>query len=753
MLKTKKDKVKDKKLVHTDTNKNTLSSSDTKAKRMGITGFASSVKASKRNNDNKEKLSLKSFIKNIDSIKYKLIASFLVPIAFILVLGITSYFVASAAIINKYENSTLQTINMTGEYIQSGLKSIESSGIQYSNDDNVSKYFNNDYADNQSEFQNAFTVLERTLSTKLSTDDFMDDIYLLSDNIKSITTSRLKGNSGATKLNISSGVVKSFLESEQGKALANNRNLGVWLGEGSVLDEYLQTEAGDYALRYVRRMYKAPGLVVIDVDAVKLLAILNKIGHDDNGVMAIVTADGKELMAGNANNIVTSESETSRIFFGEDFYQKAVNGEDTSGSDYVRHNGKTYLYTYTKLGSTGAMICALMPESSITSQARSIALVTIIIMVIALVAALFTAIAISRGISITINDIIVKLKDAAKGDLTVTFKTKRKDEFNTLINEIQNTFSNMKELIRHVTTLSSDVSSSAENVSKTSELFLKTTKEISSSMTEIEQGINQQANDAQECLSQMENLSQKIVLVSDNTKDISHVAKQAISSIDAGTKVTENLNSQTASTIEITTNIIKEIEKLEEKSVSISKIVNMISEIANQTNLLSLNASIEAARAGEAGRGFAVVAGEIRKLAEQSKDAVNDIMLTIKSIQDVTKSTVETAKKVEKELMLQSDAVKATTSSFSEINDSVERLMVFLDQITENVQNIEEARVSTLGAIENISAVLEEVAASTNNVNQASEEMLSSVETLNVSAENLNQDAERLVDRVNKFKV
>ncbi|MGB8452532.1 MAG: methyl-accepting chemotaxis protein [Anaerocolumna sp.] len=360
---------------------------------------------------------------------------------------------------------------------------------------------------------------------------------------------------------------------------------------------------------------------------------------------------------------------------------------------------------------------------------------------------------ISQGIDTTIKGIILRLKEAAKGDLTVKFDSKRRDEFHILIEEIQNTFINMKDLVRQVNGLSTEVSSSSVNVTNTSEVFLKSSKDISTAVHEIEQGISQQANDAEECLIQMDNLSPKIVLVSENTREISQIADKTKRNIKEGTLVTEDLNSQSQSTNEIATDIIKDIEKLDEKSLSISKIINVINEIADQTNLLSLNASIEAARAGEYGKGFAVVASEIRKLAEQSQGSVNDIREIIESIQGDTKKAAVTAKTAENALKLQGSAVKNTTDSYHNINDSVEKLMINLNYITRNVGNIEEARISTLRAIENISAVLEEIAASASTVNQTSNEQLESVEILNKAAGLLNQNAEILVQEVNKFKV
>jgi methyl-accepting chemotaxis protein len=251
----------------------------------------------------------------------------------------------------------------------------------------------------------------------------------------------------------------------------------------------------------------------------------------------------------------------------------------------------------------------------------------------------------------------------------------------------------------------------------------------------------------------MDNLSKKIILISDNTKEISRITEQTRKSIQEGTQSTERLNNQTKSTIQITTNIIKKVEQQAEKSLSIGHISNVISDIANQINLLSLNASIESARAGEYGKGFAVIANEIRNLAEQSKKSVNDIRNIISNIQEESKDTMLIAHRAEDVLLLQENAVIETTQSYHSINDNVEQLVINLKYITNTIENIEESRVSTLGAIENISAVLEEIAASSNTVNQASKEQLSSVDSLGKSTETLTENANKLLHAVEKFTV
>ena len=645
-----------------------------------------------------------------------------------------------------------------------GLEAVEATAIQYVNDDSISKYFMN--IEDALEANTTKKNITSSLTAKQVTDDFIENIYMISDKVGSISTS----NTNFSKKDGEAGFYENFQTTDLGKYLKEHRTKSVWDGQDDYLDQNLESSKDEYSMRLIRNFVGVNAVLIIEVKKETINDILANLAFDKTGYLGIVTSDGREIIDNSQKEkaeatptgaeatpagaeAAQADAAVEPVFLNETFYQDAINAKEISGSKYVDYKGSSYLFMYSKIGETGSTICALMPKASITRQADSIKKLTVIIVIVACILAFSIAFWLSASIDGTIKNINVKLKQAAKGDLTVEFHSKRKDEFNILIDQIQQTFGNMKGLIRQVKDLSTEVSTSASSVSVTSEHFLKSTEDISTAMTEIESGINQQAKDAEECLVQMDNLSKKIELVSENTKEIGQIADNTKKSVKEGTIVSEELNNQTISTIEITTDIIKEIEKLAEKSTSINKIINVINEIANQTNLLSLNASIEAARAGEHGKGFAVVASEIRTLAEQSKTSVNDIKKIIGSIQEGTTNAVQTAKKAENVLKLQESAVKNTTDSYQNINESVEKLVVFLKYISENVGNIEDARVSTLAAIENISAVLEEIAASSNNVNQTATEQVGSVESLNKSAGKLNKNSDILVDEVKKFIV
>jgi methyl-accepting chemotaxis protein len=220
-----------------------------------------------------------------------------------------------------------------------------------------------------------------------------------------------------------------------------------------------------------------------------------------------------------------------------------------------------------------------------------------------------------------------------------------------------------------------------------------------------------------------------------------------------GLVIIDELNNKSKDTTNVTQLVIKDIEELEKQSQNIGNFVGIINEIASQTNLLSLNASIEAARAGEAGRGFAVVADEIRKLADQSIEAANQIQSIVTEIQNKTQGTVQSAKQAESIVESQMESLNKTIKVFEEINNHVGNLVNNLDIISVGIKGIESAKNVSMDAISNISAVAQETAAASEEVSATATSQISSVENLSQSAMELADNAKKLEQAIKLFKI
>ncbi|HEX3077235.1 MAG TPA: methyl-accepting chemotaxis protein [Lachnospiraceae bacterium] len=682
-------------------------------------------------------------MKRHKGIGVKLILAFLVPVFCVIALGIISYEKASSGIISNFEKSTKQTLEMTSQYLEFGLSSADAASIQYIFEDAATKYFLNYATLDKTELQESHSALATSILSKEVSDVFIQDIHMLSDEVEPISTTNKKP----------AGTYSGLLATKEGDKMMKGKDSTAWIGESSFIDEQFLTTPNEYAIRYLRKFATANAVIVIDISRESIMNVLSNLKLDNGSIVGFITGDGREIISGNEQGAIEDSKEVNQVFTDKDFFEKTLESENTSGSKYVTYDNANYMFIYSKVGNTGASVCALIPKQTITKQADSIKNVTIIIVVIACLIAILIGVYISTGMSKTIVHIIKNLRKAAEGDLTVEFRTKRKDEFLILTENIAGMLDNMKALIRKSIVLSGTVSESAGKVKDSSTMFTSATRNISTAIEEIEAGVNQQALDSENCLLQMDTLSKRIENVTNNTYEMQQIANDTKATVLNGTGTMNELEERTEKTDTIINGIVNDIEALEKKSISIGNIVAVINDIAEQTNLLSLNASIEAARAGEAGKGFAVVADEIRKLADQSSESVSRIHVIISEIQSSIKGTVLNVRAAGETMHLQKRAVDDTQNTFLNINERVERLVSNIQLITSNITEIEQARASTLLAIESISAVSEENAAASTAVNDTSKEQLEQVTTLDHAATDLEENAKELADAIHQFKI
>ncbi|MDE7258386.1 MAG: hypothetical protein K2N77_03985, partial [Lachnospiraceae bacterium] len=293
----------------------------------------------------------------------------------------------------------------------------------------------------------------------------------------------------------------------------------------------------------------------------------------------------------------------------------------------------------------------------------------------------------------------------------------------------------------------------AEQVSSASEAFGQTAEDIQNAITEIDTGVTQLDANSEDCLTQMDSLSDKIGTVADGTKEIITMTQNTSSSISEGISSMSVLTDSAKKTSEITDHVIQAIEALSDKSRSIGQIVESINSIARETNLLSLNASIEAARAGESGRGFAVVAEQIRKLADQSAQSAGQIQLIIDDIVSTTYKVVDIAKEAESTVDFQEKAVSQTTEAFVTMDSQVHTLLDSISEISDSMRNMEEARTATLNAIAGISAISAETSAGSGNVSQTVSAQRDTIQTLDTAANILQERAAELTNLLRQFTI
>ena len=313
--------------------------------------------------------------------------------------------------------------------------------------------------------------------------------------------------------------------------------------------------------------------------------------------------------------------------------------------------------------------------------------------------------------------------------------------------------SNMRSLIEEVQGVGGKVDNSAEILSETTEQLLTATKDITSTIENIEQGIVQQASDTEQCLILMTTFSEEINKVNGSAYEIEQIANNTKPITNEGLIIMDELSGKAKETSDITQIVIEKVEEFKTLSTDISVIVETMSMIADQTNLLSLNAAIEAARSGEAGRGFTVVAQEIRKLADKSLQSVAQVQSIVEDIQVKANETVVTARRAEDVVDSQMKSLDKSVQMFGNINQHVGDLVGNLNDILAGIKHIETAKEDVLTAIESISAVSEETAASAEEMSITATNQIGSVEGLKQAANALAEDAGKLNLSLKRFKI
>ncbi len=682
-------------------------------------------------NDVKEK---QSFYEKFKGIGTKIMGAFMIPVLLLGIFGFISYQKSSKAIISNYEKNSIDTLDAVSVYLDLGIKSVSDKSVELILSDIVEDYYKRKYE-------------KDTVDDVKNYRDLRDQIFIIKETNKFIESVHVLANVGSgisTVKSPSDDLHGLFSESEQGKTILDGSARNVWVGNHDLLDEKLGIDKNSYSMSLISKMGFNQGVIVFDIPSSLIKEALDKINVSENGYVAFISADGRETL----NN-----TEENSIFTENSFYQEAVDGEEISGYRYVNYNDADYLYLYSKVGKTGAMICSLVPKATILEQASEIKDLTFIFITLAILIALAVGLLIARNIANVVTNLMKSIQRASKGDLTVDFNLKRKDEFKLLSDGLTQMVHGMRELIGEVASVTRKVSNSAGELSGTSETILIATKDISFTIDEIEKGVVQQSRDSENCLMQMSNLSNEINKVYNSTYEIERIASETKEVVNSGIVFIDDLNSKSKATAKVTGTVIHEVEELEIQTREISNFVGMINDIAEQTNLLSLNASIEAARAGEAGRGFAVVADEIRKLADGSMKASNQIHNIVTTIQAKTKGTVVSAKEAENIVESQIHALNKTIHVFKEINSHVGNLVTNLNEISFGVKEIEVAKEGTLEAISNISAVSEETAASSEEVSSTATNQIISVEELSKAAIELDNDAKVLERAIKMFQI
>lgn len=390
-------------------------------------------------------------------------------------------------------------------------------------------------------------------------------------------------------------------------------------------------------------------------------------------------------------------------------------------TDNVSVSGLTYFGYYIPLfdfetNETVGMVFAGMKKEIVDSQIRQITMIIVILAAVLMVFCTVLTILIVGKMSKRLNVGVSALEQVAQGKLNFKFdeeSLRQSDEVGEICRAIKKLEENLSDIIKNVIDGSKSLLEASDNMRNRTSITSEHVEQMEKAVNEIAIGAGSQAEETQsatENIILMGNMIEEMAGELDNLNRKAQQMKEGGQTVIEAIRELQESNAKTSESIDI---IYEQTNVTNESAQKIKEATALITNIAEETNLLSLNASIEAARAGEQGRGFAVVAAQIQKLAEQSNESARQIERIILSLIEDSDKSVVTMNEVKEMMEQQSQNVTNTNEQVAQLIDNVEESIGVIDEVSNRTAKVNEARSSVVDTVQNLSAIAEENAAST----------------------------------------
>lgn len=512
-------------------------------------------------------------------------------------------------------------------------------------------------------------------------------------------------------------------------------------GETVISPPYVSASTGDIVVTISKTTNDGTGVVGVDIELSRLLELNNQV---------MIGEEGYALILDQNRGYIAHPTKEAGVKAKEKFFDKMYDAD--KGLFSYELNGEHKMMRFVTNEVTGWKIAGSLPSSEFTAAAKPIIEKTVLVIILSTIIGGLMTWLIIKSILKPIRILREKAITVSQGDLTEQIEINSTDEIGQLGLAFYDMQVSLRFLVHEVAQLAQQVSASAEELTASSEQTTIATEQVAASIQEVASGAEKQTDGVEKSVHFLAEVTNNASLITGYSKKVSELAQVTTEQAEIGghavTNTVEQMNSIHKSVVDSNT-IIK---SLSERSKEVSTILSVITGIADQTNLLALNAAIEAARAGEHGRGFAVVADEVRKLAEQSQTSAQKIHEIIKGIQTDTESSVQIMALVTDDVQAGVEISREAIEKFNQIHQSTKEIVPQMKEILITAHQMADVIREVTSNTNDSSIIAQENAATAEEVAASTEEQLASMEEISASANSLSTMAEELIELISKFK-
>ena len=653
------------------------------------------------------------------SIKAKLLGIIIpVVIAIILILVFTAYHVSSGIIESYSQNLLESSVNSQASKIEAWLE------------------------ENLASMQMAKTMIEKLHPDETQLQTILDASYGYSENYPD-----------GLFLADANG---SFLKGTDSKKQEPNPKESMWYQEG--MTRVNMAVGSAHQNPNGTNVVSASGLLNDGSDTVRVIAadmtldrisvIVNSFIEMHDAEAFLVDKDSSVILASRDSDLIsrTLGADGQSAFYKD--VEKKVSGKSY---DFCTLDGN--MTVFKEVNGTNWLLVSYVPTRVVLADLVGLRNLMIIFSIISILVLCVLIERVTHVVIRPVKEMTRVITSMASGDFTVSMKVKGNDEIAVMGRSVEHFIASMKEMIRQMGHVSDRLEKQAGSSKNVSGEMNSAANIQSQSMTELNATVDQLSVSVNEIA---QNATQLAGVVADTKEDSDKVEDKMRTTVEVSEKGKADMESvgNALHNIEISIHNLEEaVDKVGTASGEIVDIIKLIGDIAEETNLLSLNASIEAARAGEAGRGFAVVASQIGVLAKNSADSVAHITSLINEINGLVDDAVKQAGSSASDIESSADLIHTAVDTFDQIFQNIQETSHLIEGVVEKINQVDQ--VAT-----NVAAISEEQAASSDEILATSESMLQQAKSISKNSEqveeeagNLAESADQLADQVKQFQI